>query len=459
MGSVNSNNDIVGYRFHPTDKELVDHYLWNKILGRDSLVQAIKQVDGLFNKDPCELPCCSNIKSADQVWYFFSRREDNKRVKRTTDKGFWKVTGKPRSVKGKRGIAVKKTLVYYEGRTPNAKWTPWVMHEYIFTSTLLDNKEGVFLCKLKNKEDEKADTPSSESFQPSQVADDDIPENSELFNPDKMLATLEEPYGRDETESNFSLTKQLPIHEDQVPFCEEFTHMYDLSGAYEGSQYQSSSNEENDESWIRYLGDNDELSLDERSNEQVVENEGCKSSVVDITCPGESSRKRSRFEDDVLCGAIENEECQAENDESWLRYLGDNDELSPDERSNEQVVENEGCKSLVVDITCPGESSRKRSRFEEDVLCGAIENEKCQAENDESWLRYLVNNDELSPDERSNEQVVENEGCKSPVVDITCAGESSRKRSRFEDDVLCGAIENEDCQATVKNYPLEYYNK
>ena len=46
----------MGYRFHPTDKELVDHYLWNKILDRDSLVQAIKEVDGIFNKDPWELP-------------------------------------------------------------------------------------------------------------------------------------------------------------------------------------------------------------------------------------------------------------------------------------------------------------------------------------------------------------------------------------------------------------------
>ena len=37
-------------------------------------------------------------------------------------------------------------------------------------------QEGIFLCKLKNKEDEKADISSGESCQPSQVADDGIPE-------------------------------------------------------------------------------------------------------------------------------------------------------------------------------------------------------------------------------------------------------------------------------------------
>lgn len=88
----------------------------------------------------CLIEGWPEIQSADQVWYFFSRRGDNKRVKRTTGKGFWKVTGKSRKVKGKKGCAAKKSLVFYEGRAANAKWTPWVIHEYTFTSTFPDNK-------------------------------------------------------------------------------------------------------------------------------------------------------------------------------------------------------------------------------------------------------------------------------------------------------------------------------
>ncbi|XP_017969884.1 PREDICTED: NAC domain-containing protein 14 isoform X1 [Theobroma cacao] len=298
MGSISSNSDIVGYRFHPTDKELVDHYLWNKILDRDSLVQAIKEVDGLCRTDPWELPRLSKIKSADQVWYFFSRRKDNKRVKRTTDNGFWKVTGKARDVKGKRGSAIKKTLVFFQGRGPNAKWTPWVMHEYIFTSTVLDNKEGIFLCKLKNKEDEKADTSRSEVCEPSQVADDGIPENSAMFDPDVMLATLEEPDGRDEADNNLSPSPQPMMREEHVPSCMDSAYLYEFSGGHCGVQHLSNSNEQSDDSWIKYLVDSDEVYPDE--------NEGCMS----MTCPGECSRKRSRFENGGLCGAIENEECQ-----------------------------------------------------------------------------------------------------------------------------------------------------
>ncbi|KAK8499619.1 hypothetical protein V6N13_131973 [Hibiscus sabdariffa] len=327
MISVDDNSDIVGYRFHPTDKELVDHYLWNKILDRDSLVQAIKEVDSLFNRDPWELPGCSKIQSADQVWYFFSRREDNKRVKRTTDTGFWKMTGKPRNVKGKKGCAQKKSLVFYEGRNPNAKWTPWVIHEYTFTSTVLDNKEHIFLCKLKKREDEKANPSPTESCQPIQLADEEIPDNSIMFNPDEMLATLEELDGRHElhepdnlfslskrpdrghglqvSDNLFSMAKQLLMHEHQLP-CEEFTRLYDFSGSYDELPHLSNSEEQNDESWIRYLTDEAELYPDGRSSGLVLGNEDCNLPLVDtsMTCPGESSRKRPRSEDGVPCRAI-----------------------------------------------------------------------------------------------------------------------------------------------------------
>ncbi|OMO82378.1 No apical meristem (NAM) protein [Corchorus olitorius] len=299
MEIINSDN-IVGYRFHPTDKELVDHYLYNKVLERDGLVEAINEVKGLCNKDPWDLPGCSKLESIDQVWYFFSRRKENKRVKRTTENGYWKVTGKPRHVKGKNGTAAKRTLVFYKGRFPNGKGTPWVMHEYIFTSTLLENKEGIFLCKLKNKE-ERDNTSSSEVFQPSLVADEVTPQSSPMFDPDEILAILEEP-DRDEAR-NFSPALQLLMHEEELP--QEFAYWYEFSDGH-----ISNSSELNDESWITYL--TDEVYPDERSNKQVVESEDCSlaSDGMGMTLPGES-RKRSRFENGGQCGAIGNEECQA----------------------------------------------------------------------------------------------------------------------------------------------------
>ncbi|GAU33580.1 hypothetical protein TSUD_359580 [Trifolium subterraneum] len=124
----------VGFRFRPTDEELVNHYLKNKLLGNDSSV--IAEVD--FCKfEPWELPAISMIKSHDPEWFFLCPRDykyaKSKKINRATKCGFWKPTGKDRNIKI-RGtnnvIGTKKTLVYYKGRAPHDVKTNWVMHEY-----------------------------------------------------------------------------------------------------------------------------------------------------------------------------------------------------------------------------------------------------------------------------------------------------------------------------------------
>jgi len=73
----------------------------------------------------------------DPEYYFFCPRSykyaNSDRANRTTQAGYWKVTGKDRIVKTKttkEHIATKKTLVFYEGRVPNGIKTNWIMHEY-----------------------------------------------------------------------------------------------------------------------------------------------------------------------------------------------------------------------------------------------------------------------------------------------------------------------------------------
>ncbi|XP_022757655.1 uncharacterized protein LOC111304897 [Durio zibethinus] len=71
-------NDIVGYRFHPTDKELIDHYLWNKTLDRDSAVQAIGEVAGdLCDWESGELCRFSDTMMMKLVMKKLQGQEDN----------------------------------------------------------------------------------------------------------------------------------------------------------------------------------------------------------------------------------------------------------------------------------------------------------------------------------------------------------------------------------------------
>ncbi|KAI3672360.1 hypothetical protein L6452_38444 [Arctium lappa] len=123
-----------GFRFHPTDEELVLYYLKRKICRRSLKLDIIGEVD-VYKWDPEELPGQSKLKTGDRQWFFFSPRDrkypNGGRSSRATMNGYWKATGKDRVIKRRSSsVGIKKTLVYYQGRAPSGQRTDWVMHEY-----------------------------------------------------------------------------------------------------------------------------------------------------------------------------------------------------------------------------------------------------------------------------------------------------------------------------------------
>ncbi|PIN17593.1 hypothetical protein CDL12_09746 [Handroanthus impetiginosus] len=121
-----------GFRFHPTDEELITHYLSKKVLDPSFSAVAIGEVD--MNKvEPWELPW--RAKVGEKEWYFFCVRDKKYptglRTNRATAKGYWKATGKDKEIfRGKTLVGMKKTLVFYKGRAPKGEKTNWVIHEY-----------------------------------------------------------------------------------------------------------------------------------------------------------------------------------------------------------------------------------------------------------------------------------------------------------------------------------------
>ncbi|KAG6493715.1 hypothetical protein ZIOFF_048709 [Zingiber officinale] len=123
-----------GFRFHPTDEEIITHYLMPKAIDTSFSSRAMGEVD-LYKCEPWELP--SKAKMEEKKWYFFCQRDrkypTGVRTNRATEAGYWKATGKDKEIYKERGsvlVGMRKTLVFYQGRAPRGQKTNWVMHEF-----------------------------------------------------------------------------------------------------------------------------------------------------------------------------------------------------------------------------------------------------------------------------------------------------------------------------------------
>ncbi|GAU14769.1 hypothetical protein TSUD_204180 [Trifolium subterraneum] len=148
-------HDLVmpGFRFHPTEEELVEFYLRRKVEGKRFNVELITFLD-LYRYDPWELPALAAI--GEKEWYFYVPRDrkyrNGDRPNRVTTSGYWKATGADRMIRTEnfRSIGLKKTLVFYSGKAPKGIRTSWIMNEYRLPQhdTQRYQKGEISLCRV-----------------------------------------------------------------------------------------------------------------------------------------------------------------------------------------------------------------------------------------------------------------------------------------------------------------------
>lgn len=129
-----------GFRFYPTEEELLTFYLRHRLAGTKPVVEHLIPVMDIYGYHPSELQAmagAANVCDTEQ-WFFFCPRAERElhggRPARTTPSGYWKATGSPSYVysssPNNRVIGEKRTMVFYQGRAPTGNRTRWKMNEY-----------------------------------------------------------------------------------------------------------------------------------------------------------------------------------------------------------------------------------------------------------------------------------------------------------------------------------------
>ncbi|RID73237.1 hypothetical protein BRARA_B00399 [Brassica rapa] len=140
-----------GFRFNPTDEELISYYLKRKVQRKPIALDPIGEVAVYKQEDPSGLRDQSKMKTTEREWFFFTtleKYEHNGYAVRSTAKGNWRERGREKKIKrGGDGqvIGNRKRLVFFT----NNQATNWVIHEY----QLVDNDDHVqtdayVLCRL-----------------------------------------------------------------------------------------------------------------------------------------------------------------------------------------------------------------------------------------------------------------------------------------------------------------------
>ncbi|KAK4476878.1 hypothetical protein RD792_016042 [Penstemon davidsonii] len=116
-----------GFRFYPTDEELVVHFLQRKATLLPCHPDVIPDLD-LYPYNPWDLD--GKAMAEGNKWYFYSRRTQS----RITGSGYWQSIGVEEAIYsgggGQKVIGMKKYCAFYIGEPSEGVQTNWIMQEY-----------------------------------------------------------------------------------------------------------------------------------------------------------------------------------------------------------------------------------------------------------------------------------------------------------------------------------------
>ncbi|PKA54534.1 NAC transcription factor 29 [Apostasia shenzhenica] len=120
-----------GFRFFPSDEELVRHFLRRKTAMLPGQPDVIIPTLDLCRFDPWDLH--RKALQGGNYWYFFAHRTKN--IIRSTPNGYWSNSGI--ADKAVTDVGTRSALAFFSGIAPKGRKTNWVMHEYRLAKRLV----------------------------------------------------------------------------------------------------------------------------------------------------------------------------------------------------------------------------------------------------------------------------------------------------------------------------------
>ncbi|XP_022977869.1 NAC domain-containing protein 37-like [Cucurbita maxima] len=297
MESMESSCVPPGFRFHPTDEELVGYYLRKKVASQKIDLDVIKDID-LYRIEPWDLQekCWIGYEEQNE-WYFFSHKDKKyptgTRTNRATLAGFWKATGRDKAVYDKNKLmGMRKTLVFYRGRAPNGQKTDWIMHEYRLESdeNSPPQEEGWVVCRAFKKRTTGQSKTTVEQWDSSYFYDEPIGVSSAI-DPLEFISRKPPPQGllehnnimcKQEMEAeNVKLLQyndpflQLPqLESSSLPLVKRSSSISLLSDCYEEEYQPTKRRNNNNMSKVTDWRALDKFVASQLSQEEAFEGEG-----------------------------------------------------------------------------------------------------------------------------------------------------------------------------------------
>ncbi|XP_059451195.1 NAC domain-containing protein JA2-like [Corylus avellana] len=145
---------LTGFRFRPSNDELINHYLLGKVRGEEITWDGIREFELYGEKIPWELFGDLDSEEEEKHYIFTRLKKSGKRVSRAAGCGTWHESScnQVYDSEGQCVIGLKKQFCFKVKRESRVEKSHWIMHEFSLAGVFEQERcNNWVLCAVNKK--------------------------------------------------------------------------------------------------------------------------------------------------------------------------------------------------------------------------------------------------------------------------------------------------------------------